>query len=75
MVTGKSAKGLPPLRRSTLSKNHKRRRIKLKNYMKLISGLSIGYFNCIGTSLNGLIQEVKPKGIKTLQFLQNRLHK
>ena len=43
--------------------------MKLKNYMKLISGLSIGYYNYIGTILNGLIQEVKPKGIKTLQFL------
>ena len=49
--------------------------MKLKNYMKLISGLSIRYSNYIGTSLNGLIQEVKPKGIKTLKFLQNKLHK
>ena len=32
--------------------------------MNLISGGMIGKPNCIGTSFNGLIQEIKPKGKK-----------
>ena len=38
--------------------------------MKLISGGMIGNSNYIGTSLNGWIQEVEPKGINTFQFIQ-----
>ena len=38
--------------------------------MRLISGGMIGNSNYIGTSLNGLIQEVKPNGMKPFQFLQ-----
>ena len=76
MVTGKSSKGIPPLRRSTLSKKSQEKEDKIKIlYMKLISGVIIGYSNYIGTSLNGLIQEVKPKGIKPFQFIQNKLLK
>ena len=50
---GKITKGLPPLRRQKLSKNHKKKMMKSKKYMKLIG---IGMFensNYIGTSLNG----------------------
>ena len=38
--------------------------------MKLISGGMIGNTNYIGTSLGGLLQEIKPKEIITFQFLQ-----
>ena len=38
--------------------------------MKLIGGGVIGNYNYIGTSLDGLIQEVNPKGKKTFHFLQ-----
>ena len=42
----KSGKGIPALKRPTLSKNHKIRRMKYKtNYMKLISGGIIEDFN------------------------------
>ena len=58
MVYGKNAKGIPPLKISKLSKKHNIMRIKSKNYMKLISDGMIGNSNYIGTSLNGLIQEV-----------------
>ena len=44
--------------------------MKFKNYMKLISGGKIGNSNYSGTSLNGLIQEVKLKGKIPIQFLQ-----
>ena len=45
----KSAKVLPPLNRTKLSKNHKKIRIKSKKvYMKLISGGMIGNSNYIG---------------------------
>ena len=50
----KSAKVLPPLRRSTLSKKAQDKDDKIKNnYMKLISGGTIRDSNYIGTSLNG----------------------
>ena len=50
----KSAKGLPPLSRTKLSKNQNKGRMKFKNiYMKLISGGMIGNSDCIGTNLNG----------------------
>ena len=52
----KGARGIPPLKRTKLSKNHKKGRIIFKrNYMKLIGGGMIGYSNYIGTSLNVLI--------------------
>ena len=38
--------------------------------MKIISGEMILNSNYIGTSLNGGIQEVKPKWINPFQFLQ-----
>ena len=42
----------------------------LKNYMKLIGIGIIGDFNYIGTSLSGLILEVKSKDNNPIQFLQ-----
>ena len=51
---GKSAKQLPPLRRTKLSKKAQERQDKIKkNYMKLISDGMIGNSNCIGKNLNG----------------------
>ena len=44
--------------------------MKLKNNMRLISGVMIGESNYTRTSLNEWIQEVKPKGINPFQFLQ-----
>ena len=65
------AKGLPTLRISTLSKKAQDKEDEIKNnYMKLISGGMIGDSNYIGTSLNGSIQEVEPKGINPFQFFQ-----
>ena len=75
MITGKIAKGLPPLRRSTLSKKSQDKEDENKNYMRLISGLSIGYYNYIVPSLNGLIQQVKPKGINRFPFPRKQLRK
>ena len=50
----KSAKGLPPLRRTKLTKKAQENQDEIqKNYMKVISGGMIGDSNCIGTSLNG----------------------
>ena len=64
------SKGLPPLRRPKLSKKAQEKEDEIKNiYMKLISGGIIGTSNCIGTSLNGLIQEVKSKGKNPIKFL------
>ena len=49
-----STKGLPPLRRTKLSKKAQEKQYEIpKIYMKLISGGMIGNSNCIGTSLNG----------------------
>ena len=70
MLNGKIDKGLQVLRRPNISKNNKRRGVNFKNYMRLISGGMIGNSNCIGTSSNGLIQEVKSKGNNPVQFLQ-----
>ena len=39
---GKSAKGLPPLNRSKLSKKHKIMMMRLKKYMNIIVGVIIG---------------------------------
>ena len=50
----KSDKGIPPLRRPKLSKNHKKSRMRIKKiYIRIISGGMIGDSNYIGTSLNG----------------------
>ena len=69
---GKSAKGLPPLKRSKISKKSQEKQDEIKkNYMKLISGGMIGDYNYIGTSLNGWIQNISSKGINPVQFLQN----
>ena len=38
--------------------------------MRIIVGVIIGNSNYSGTSLNGLIQEVKSKGKNPIQFLQ-----
>ena len=76
VVHEKNAKGLPPLRRPKLSKKAQEKEDEIKNiYMKLISGGMIGNSNCIGTILNGLIQEVKSKGKNPNQYLQKVLHK
>ena len=56
MVYGKITKGLPPLRRSTLSKKAQDEDDKIeRNYIKLINGGMIRNSNCIRTSLNGSI--------------------
>ena len=69
----KMAKGLPSLRRSTLSKKSQDKEDEIKkNYMKLISCGMIRNSNYIGTSLNGLIQGVKSKGINLIQFLPKK---
>ena len=65
-----SSKLLPPLRRSKLSKQAQDKEDKIENYMKLISGGMIGNSDYIGTSLNGLIQEVKPKVITLFGFFK-----
>ena len=53
----KMTKGLPPLRRQKLSKNHKRKMMKLKRNYTLLTGIGIiGNSNYIGTILSGLIQ-------------------
>ena len=72
----KSAKGIPPLRRTKLSKKAQEKQDEIqKNYMKLISGGMIGNCNCIGTILNGWIQNRPPKEINPIQFLQKSLLK
>ena len=49
-------KGLPPLKRTKLSKKAQDRHDLIKkNFMNIIGGVMIGNSNCIGTSLNGLI--------------------
>ena len=69
----KSAKGLPPLKRTKLSKNHNKGRMKFKrNYMKLISGGMNIDSNYIGTILNGLILNLTPKELDPFLFLQKR---
>ena len=54
----KITNGLPPLKISKLKKTQDQEDETKKNYMRLISGGMIGNSNYIGTSLNGLIQEV-----------------
>ena len=58
----KNARVLPPLRRTKLSKKHKKVSMKFKrNYMKLISGGMIVNSNYIVTSFNWLILNLTPK--------------
>ena len=65
------ARGLPPLKRTKLSKKHKKGRIIFKrNCMNLIGGGIIGNSNYIGTSLNGLILNITPKELIPFLFLQ-----
>ena len=66
----KSARGLPPLRRTKLSKKAQKRQDKIqKNYMKIISGGMIGNSNCIGTNLNGSTLNLTPKELNPFLFL------
>ena len=65
---GKSAKGLPPMGRTKLQE---RQDEKNKN-MKLISGGMIEDSNCIGTNLNGWIQNLPPENINPILFLHKR---
>ena len=56
----KNAKVLPPLRRLKLSKKAQEKEDEIKkNYTNMIVIGMVGNFNYTGTSLNGLIQEVK----------------
>ena len=75
MVFEKCEKGLPPLKRTKLSKNAQDRHDLIKkNCMNLIGGGIIGNSNCIGTSLNGFILNQPPKELNPIQFLQNFLY-
>ena len=76
MVFGKCAKGLPPLKRTKLSKKaQKKGMILLKtNFLNLIGGGMIGNSNYIGTCLNGLIQNQPPKQLNPFQFLQKVIY-
>ena len=70
---GKSARGLPPLRRTKLSKKSQETQNEIqKNYMKLISGGMIGNSNCIGKNLNGSILNITQKELNPFLFLQKR---
>ena len=58
----KCARGLPPLKRTKLSKkSQERHNCIYKKCINLIVGGMIGNSNCIGTSLNGLILNQSPK--------------
>ena len=75
MVYGKSARGLPPLKRTKLSKKAQERQDVIeRDYLKLIVGGMIGDSNCIGTSLNGLILNIPPKELNPLLLLQKVLY-
>ena len=71
----KNAKGLSVLRRTILSEIAQENEDKIEKHMKLISGGIIGNSNYIGTRLNGLVQEVKSKGKKPIQFFPENIHK
>ena len=67
----KCEKGLPPLKRTKLSKKAQDRHDLIKkNFMNLIGGGMIGNSNYIGTCLNGLILNQPPKELNPFQFLQ-----
>ena len=46
--------------------------MKLKNYMKVISGEMIGDSNRIGTNLNGSILNLTPKELNHFIFIKKR---
>ena len=65
------ARGLPPLRRTKLSKESQERQDEMfKNYMRLIGGGTIGNSNCIGTNLNSLILNITPKELSNFLLFQ-----
>ena len=67
----KCEKGLPPLKRTEISKKAQERDdIIFKNFLNIIGGGIIGNSNCIGTSLNRLILNQTPKELNPIQFLQ-----
>ena len=67
----KCAKGLPPLKKTKLSKKAQERDyIIKKNLMNIICGGMMGNFDYIGTCLNGLIQNQHPKELNPFQFLE-----
>ena len=67
--------GLPPLKRTKLSKKAQDRHdIIFKNFMNLIDGGMIGNSNYIRTCLNGLIQNQTPKQLNPFNFLQKKLY-
>ena len=71
MVFKKCERGLPPLKRTKLTKKSQERHDYIyKNCMNLIGGRMIGNSNCIGTSLNGLILNQPPKELNPFQYLQ-----
>ena len=71
----KCSKGLPPLKRTKLSKRAQERNYLLKkNFLNIIGGGIIENSNYIGTCLNGLIQNQLPKELSPFQFLQKFLH-
>ena len=61
MVYGKITKGLTQLRIPKLNKNVLEKDNEIKNYAKLLCIGIISNSNYIGTSLSGLIQELKSK--------------
>ena len=68
----KCERGLPPLKRTKLSKKAQERHDYIfLNCMNLIGGGIIGDSNCIGSSLNGLILNQPPKELNPFKFLQN----
>ena len=76
MVYGKSAKLIPPLRITKLSKKAQENKDEIqKKYTKLISGGMIGNYNYIRIGLNRWIQNISIKGINPIQFLQKVLLK
>ena len=71
MVFEKCERGLPPLKRTKLSKKAQERHDYIKKKcMNLIGGGMIGSSHYIRTSLNGLILNTPPKELNPFQFLQ-----
>ena len=69
MIFEKCEKGLPPLKRTKLSKKAQDRQdLIFKKFMNIIGGGMIGNSNCIGTNLNGLILNQPPKELNPIQF-------
>ena len=71
MVFEKCELGLPPLKRTKLSKKAQDRHdLIFKNFMNLIGSRMIKNPNCIGTSLGGLILNQPPKELWPIHFPQ-----